>query len=101
VKPEKPAPQPAKPAPKPEKAAPKPVAPPAETKPVKTETGPRLIETLDQELPARKKADALTKQGQKAIVRKVKKGDKTVYQVWTRSDASGPVKPATPKANPR
>ncbi len=53
-----------------------------EAKAVKSETSPKLVATLDKEIPARKKADALTKQGHRAIVKKAKQGNKTVYQVW-------------------
>ena len=72
----------------------------AETKAPKAETQQKLVATLDKEMPARKKADALTKQGQRAIVKKVKKGDKTVYQVWLTAAAATPSKPptSTPKS---
>lgn len=97
AKPEKPASQPVKTVVKPEKPAPKPVVSPSEAKPAKPETGPKLVDTLDKESAARQKADALIKQGQRAIVKKAKKGDKTVYQVWLTSAAPKP-KAAT-KAN--
>jgi hypothetical protein len=60
-----------------------------------------MVATLDKEVPARKKADELTKQGQRAIVKKVKKGDKTVFQVWITADSTSPAKPATPATKPK
>lgn len=77
---------PAKPAAKPAKAAPSPVS--ATATAAKTTTGPKLLATLDKEAAARQKADALTKQGQKAVVKKAKKGQKTVYQVWLSGSAA-------------
>jgi hypothetical protein len=86
---------------KPEKKAPKPVSPPAAGKAPKTETFPKLVATLDKETPARRKADAFTQQGRQAIVKKVKKGDKTVYQVWVTAAAASPPKPAAPASKPK
>ena len=87
--------------PKPEKTAPKPAKPPAEAKATKPETSPKLVATLDQETAARKKADTLTMPGQRAIVKKIKKGDKTVYQVWLTAATTSPVKPAAPAPKPK
>ncbi len=86
-----------KPAAKPEKHVHKAGAHPTETK---SAASRQLVATLDNEMPARKKADALTKQGHHAIVIKVKKGNKTVYQVWQTAPAATPAKAAaaTPKA---
>jgi hypothetical protein len=89
--------KPVKPPQKPEKAAPKPAVTPPEAKAAKPETGPQLVATLDKEIAARKKADALIKQGQRAIVKKAKTGDKTVYQVWIPGATTSQVKPAAAK----
>jgi hypothetical protein len=72
-----------------------------EAKAVKSETSPKLVATLDQEIPARKKADALTRQGHRAIVKKVKRGNKTVYQVWLTAAAATPAKLPVPAAKPK
>jgi len=86
---------------KPEKTTPKPAPPSSEAKAAQPDTSPKLVATLDQETAARKKADTLTKQGQRAIVKKVKKGDKTVYQVWLTTAPTSPAKPATPAPKPK
>jgi eukaryotic-like serine/threonine-protein kinase len=72
-----------------------------EAKAAKSTTSPKLVATIDKEIPARKKADALTKQGHPAIVRKAKQGNKTVYQVWLTAATESPAKttaPVKPKA---
>lgn len=101
VKPEKPVVKPEKPpvkaAIKPEKAAPKPAAPAVAAKTTAPTTGPKLVATFDKETVARQKADALTKQGQRAIVKKAKTGTKTVYQVWLAAPTPTPA--AKPKPN--
>ncbi len=94
VKPEKPV---VKPVLKPEKATSKTAAPPVAAKTTAPNTGPKLVATFDKETLARQKADALTKQGQRAIVRKAKTGTKTVYQVWLAPPTATPV--AKPKTN--
>jgi hypothetical protein len=86
---------------KPEKTTPKPAPPSPEAKAAQPDTAPKLVATLDQETAARKKADSLTKQGQRAIVKKAKKGDKTVYQVWLTTAPTFPAKPATPAPKPK
>jgi hypothetical protein len=91
-KPEKTAQKTEKPTSKPEKATPKPAVQSPEPKAAKPDTAPKLVATLDKEMAARKQADALTKQGQRAIVKKAKEGGKTVYQVWI---------PATPATKPK
>jgi serine/threonine protein kinase len=62
----------------------------AEARPTgaKAETSRKLVATLDKEKPARKKADALIKEGKRAVVIKAKKGSKTVYEVWVTSPAA-------------
>jgi serine/threonine protein kinase len=100
-KPEKTAQKTEKPTPKPEKATPKPTVQSPEPKAAKPDTAPKLVATLDKEMAARKQADALTKQGQRAIVKKAKQGGKTVYQVWIPTAATCPAKPATPATKPK
>ena len=84
-----------------EKNVHKTVTPATEAKAVKSETSPKLVATLDQEIPARKKADALTRQGHRAIVKKVKRGNKTVYQIWLTADAATPAKSPVTAAKPK
>jgi len=95
VKPEKPHPvvKTEKPA---AKTAPKPTPTPAAAKsaaapsgkPTPAVSNPKLTATFDKETQARQKADALIKQGQRALVKKAKKGNKTVYQVWLQPTAA-------------
>jgi len=94
VRPEKP---PVKPTLKPEKASPKPAARAVAAKTTAPSAGPKLVATFDKESQARQKADALTKQGQRAIVKKAKSGTKTVYQVWLATSTATPV--VKPKNN--
>lgn len=101
AKPDKAVPKPEKAAQKTEKPTPKPAVPSPAPKAAKPDTAPKLVATLDKEMAARKKADALTKQGQRAIVIKAKQGHKTVYQVWIPAAATSPAQPATPAAKPK
>lgn len=87
-----------KPAVKPEKSPPKPAT---EVKTSKPDTSPKVVATLDKEMPARKQADALIKQGQRAIVKKVKQGNKTVYQVLVLAGANSPAKPPVAAPKPK
>ncbi|MGQ9920909.1 MAG: protein kinase domain-containing protein [Desulfobacca sp.] len=101
VRPEKPVVRPAKPlvqaTPKTEKVPPKTAVKPIAAKRPAPTTGPKLLATFDKETAARQKADALTKQGQRAVVKKARQGKKTVYQVWLAAVAPTPV--AKPKPN--
>jgi serine/threonine protein kinase len=81
---------------KPEKQVHKAEAHPSGTKAAASH---KLVATLDKEKPARKKADALVKQGQRAIVIKAKKGNKTVYEVWVTSPTATAAK--SPAAAPK
>ena len=86
---------------KPEKTVQKTAPQLTEAKAAKPETSPKLVATLDNELSARKKADALIKQGHRAIVKKAKQGNKTVYQVWENNATVSPAKPAAPPPKPK
>ncbi len=101
LKPEKPAVKPekilVKPSPKPEKPPQKTATPPVAAKPSPPDTGPKLVATFEKEKTARQKADALTKQGQRAVVKKAKQGSRTVYQVWLTPPAAAPA--AKPRTN--
>ncbi len=88
VKPEKP---PLKPVARPEGASPKPTpATAAAAKPAPAVPAPKLVATFAKESAARQKADALIKQGQKAVVKKAKKGNQDVYQVWLAANKTKP-----------
>lgn len=87
IKPQKPA---VKATVKPEKVTPKPAPVRATAKAPTADSGPKLVATFEKELPARQKADALGKQGQRAVVKKATKGTKIVYQVWLTKPAATP-----------
>ncbi|MBM4288389.1 MAG: serine/threonine protein kinase [Deltaproteobacteria bacterium] len=58
----------------------------------------KLAATFAKETDARKHADALTRQGQRAVVKKSTKGNKPLYQVWLT--AAAPAKPAATASRP-
>ncbi len=68
------------------------------TKPVPPPSSPKLMATYEKEAMARQKADALIKQGKRAVVQKAKQGKKTVYQVWLQPTATAAAAKSKPNA---
>jgi len=80
---------------KPVQTASKPAATPqANAQAKRPEIYPKLVKTFSKEMDARKHADSLTKQGQRAIVKKATQANKTIYQVWIPAATTCPTKPA-------
>jgi serine/threonine protein kinase len=70
----------------------------AAAKPLAPASSPKLLATYEKESAARQRADALIKQGKRAVVQKAKQGKKTVYQVWLQPTAPASTNKAKPTA---